>query len=266
MKNNIAFIKTGDNLTVSLSGRIYNVEGSHPNYCAVLSALKAGNAAKLKNLLDVARAVETFAGGKVRVQNGGVFFGNRQLHGTVVNRILSFMSDGLPRKPLFNFVEKLMQNPSARSVEQLYDYLELYKMPICEDGDFLAFKAVRHDFRDKHTGRFSNKPGNVLEMPRNEVDDDADLGCAAGWHCGAATFVASFGSDNDRFVLVKVNPRDVVSCPKDSSYQKLRVCRYEILREVDRDEVVEPKRDFVHKTPSAFSPKRDAHGRFAKKT
>jgi hypothetical protein len=34
-------------------------------------------------------------------------------------------------------------------------------------------------------------------------------------------------------VKVKINPRDVVSVPRDCDFQKLRTCRYEVLAEID---------------------------------
>jgi hypothetical protein len=48
-------------------------------------------------------------------------------------------------------------------------------------------------------------------------------------------YVASYGSVNsgDRIVIVKVNPADVVSVPKDCSYQKVRTCRYEVVGEYE---------------------------------
>jgi len=36
---------------------------------------------------------------------------------------------------------------------------------------------------------------------------------------------------------VKVNPKDVVSVPYDYNYSKMRVCEYEVLREVEDKEI-----------------------------
>ena len=57
------------------------------------------------------------------------------------------------------------------------------------------------------------------------------MGCYAGLHVGALDYVASYGSPDaeDNIIIVKVNPRDAVSVPTDSSHQKLRTCRYEVV-------------------------------------
>ena len=46
-------------------------------------------------------------------------------------------------------------------------------------------------------------------------------------------YVASYGSleNGDRIVIVKINPRDVVSVPSDCNCEKLRTCQYEVVGE-----------------------------------
>ena len=59
------------------------------------------------------------------------------------------------------------------------------------------------------------------------------MGCSNGLHAGALNYVASYGSveSNDRIVIVKINPEDVVSVPSDCNCEKLRTCRYEVVGE-----------------------------------
>jgi len=124
-----------------------------------------------------------------------------------------------------------MQNPSMQSQRELYDFLQHENLPITEDGYFLAYKAVRSDFKDKYRGVFDNSVGNVCEMQRAKVDDDRARGCSDGLHAGALSYVASYGSveAGDNIVIVKINPADVVSVPTDCNCQKLRTCRYEVV-------------------------------------
>ena len=70
-------------------------------------------------------------------------------------------------------------------------------------------------------------------MQRARVDDDRRHSCSNGLHVGAIGYVNSFGYGEDKVVIVKVNPKDVVSVPLDSSCQKCRVCEYVVLREFD---------------------------------
>ncbi|NDB60976.1 hypothetical protein EB001_21400, partial [bacterium] len=135
--------------------------------------------------------------------------------------------------PLVNFLHNLMENPSMQSQKELYDFLEHEHLPITEDGYFLAYKAVRSDYKDKYRGVFDNSVGNVCKMTRAKVDDNRSVGCSNGLHAGALNYVASYGSleAGDRIVIVKINPKDVVSVPSDCNCEKLRTCEYLVVGE-----------------------------------
>ena len=77
-----------------------------------------------------------------------------------------------------------------------------------------------------HIGHIPNPPGAVVEMPRTQVSDDRHNGCTTGLHVGTWDYASAFGP---KTLIVSVNPRDVVSVPKDCGYQKLRTCRYTVL-------------------------------------
>jgi hypothetical protein len=91
----------------------------------------------------------------------------------------------------------------------------------------LAYKGVRDDYTDWYSGRFSNNIGEVLEMNRNQVCDDANLGCSSGFHAGTHDYAKGYG-DGGHLMMVEISPTDVVSVPHDSDCQKLRVCKYEV--------------------------------------
>ncbi len=221
------------NLTLVLNNRAYQVLPDHINYKMILEALPTATADELLDIVDVEKAVSTFSDGLVEVKNGKVMYEGEEVHGSISKRILEFMSKGLPFQPLVNFLNNLMENPSMQSQKELYDFLEHEHLPITEDGHFLAYKAVRSDFKDKYRGVFDNSIGQVVKMQRAKVDDDRARGCSDGLHAGALNYVASYGSvDNgDRIVIVKINPRDVVSVPSDCNCEKLRTCRYEVVGE-----------------------------------
>ena len=125
-----------------------------------------------------------------------------------------------------------MENPSLRAVEELYGFLEVCMLPITEDGHFLAYKKVRSDFKDIYSGTMDNSVGQVLDMPRNSVDEDKDRTCSSGLHFCAKSYLSHFGSWNssgNRVVVVKINPRDVVAIPSDYNNAKGRTCRYEVV-------------------------------------
>jgi hypothetical protein len=186
-------------------------------------------------MVDVQTSMQTFvekeSKGRAAVSNGQVYFDGKPVHNTLSDRILQFMREGLPFKHLLAFMENISLNPSYNSQQELFDFLQNKSLPITEDGHFLAYKAVRNDWMDKYTGTISNKIGNVIEVTRASVDDNRAHECSKGLHCGALDYVYQYGSGDDRIIIVKVNPRDAVSVPKDYSYQKLRTCRYEVVGE-----------------------------------
>ena len=107
-------------------------------------------------------------------------------------------------------------------------------MPLTPDGNFLAYKSVRQDWKDHHTGRFSNTVGSVLKMTRNSVCDDANIGCSGGFHAGSLDYAKSFGGHGSRLLVVEIDPSDVVSVPLDCDCQKLRTSEYKVVAEFVR--------------------------------
>ena len=229
----VPFMWVDGNLTVILKNKAHQVLPEHTNYKMILEALPTANEDELLELVDLEKAVANFSDGLVEVKNGKVLFEGEEVHGSISQRILEFMKKGLPFQPLVNFLNNLMSNPSMQSQKELYDFLEHEHLPITEDGHFLAYKAVRSDYMDKYKGVFDNHVGNVCEMRRAKVDDNRSVGCSNGLHAGALNYVASYGSveNNDRIVIVKINPADVVSVPSDCNCEKLRTCRYEVVGE-----------------------------------
>ena len=229
----VPFMWVDGNLTLVLNNRTYQVLPDHINYKMILEALPTASADELLDIVDVEKAVSAFSDGLVEIKNGKVLYEGEEVHGSISKRILEFMSKGLPFYPLVNFLHNLMENPSMQSQKELYDFLEHEHLPITEDGHFLAYKAVRSDFKDKYRGVFDNSVGQVVKMQRAKVDDDRARGCSDGLHAGALNYVASYGNvdSGDRIVIVKINPRDVVSVPSDCNCEKLRTCRYEVVGE-----------------------------------
>ena len=76
-------------------------------------------------------------------------------------------------------------------------------------------------------------------MNRADVDDDSQNTCSRGLHACASSYLGNFYSNSPdaRVVVVKVDPKDVVSVPYDYNFSKMRVCRYEVLADVTPQEI-----------------------------
>ncbi len=235
MKAKIPFIATPSGITAVINGEQYTITSDNPSYKQVLDAIKQGeDPAVIVDLFNTANAIGRYLNKSslskgdivVDVQHGELLYKGEVIHGHVVDRILDFIAQGLPSDPLINFLNRLMQNPSKRAIEELYRFAEHKGLPITDDGKLLAYKGVNEDYTDCHTGKFDNRPGKSHEMKRNLVDDDARQACSNGFHVGSLEYATGFGR---RTVIVEVDPADVVSVPFDSNNQKMRVCKYRVV-------------------------------------
>ena len=227
--NEHPYILTDNSLTVVIEGQAHTMNNDHPSWLAAKNALAAQDWDSLVHFFDVEKAVENYADGNIEVKDGAVLYGGEIIHNHVVDRLLTFMRDGLPYKPLVRFLDKLMENPSSRATNELYAFLEHKNMPLTPDGNFLAYKGVNHDFTDKWSGKFDNSVGQTLSMVRNTVCDDANIGCSSGFHAGSYDYAKGYASGGGILLIVEINPADVVSVPHDCECQKLRTSKYKVV-------------------------------------
>ena len=227
----IPYILTDKSLTVVIDGKAQSMNSEHPSWLFAQDALKASDWSKLEELFDVESAVEDYldAEAQIEVKDGQVLYQGESMHNMVVDKILDFMKQRLPHQPLVKFLGKLMDNPSRRAINELYSFLEHKNMPITPEGNFLAYKGVNSEFKDFYSNKFDNSVGSVLEMRRNGVCDNADIGCSDGFHAGSYDYAKGYAHNGGHLMIVEIDPADVVSVPRDCSRQKLRTCKYKVV-------------------------------------
>lgn len=210
----------------------------------VTSGFEQDALAKAYSLLQPKLMVESFTDGRIKVDVGqttkivytpeiGPSF---EVSGLLSKRIIEMVrTKGFEgAKSLINFLEKMMKNPSNRSVTELYGFLEHNDIEINAEGNFYAWKVVRSNYKDKHTGTFDNSIGTDVRVLRNQVDEDSDQTCSHGLHVCAKSYISHFSSSSDRVVKVEVNPEDVVAIPKDYNNAKMRCCGYKVVEDVTK--------------------------------
>jgi hypothetical protein len=222
------YTMTHESITVVTPNGPVTVRKGHSNYILLRKALVAEDESKVMNLLTVKDVIREWSSGKFLMRGEDIFFGTDRLPSELSKRILTMITQGKEPAFLLRFWESLQENPSWRSVQQLFRFLENEGIPIDENGSFLAYKSVKPNLTDWHTGTIKNEPGSVHEMPRNKISDDPNTACHYGFHVGALEYAQAFGGDNRRIVIVEVSPADVVCVPYDSSSQKVRVCQYKV--------------------------------------
>jgi hypothetical protein len=159
----------------------------------------------------------------------------------LADKVRSIHREGLPLNLFEKFWQNLQDNPSSSSVNELYEFLAYKELPITENGCFLAYKGLESNLwsisGNKETkvvkgvvderGRILNSIGAEIEVKRRDVDDNRDHHCSFGLHVGSLDYARGFA--HGAVVVVKVNPKDVVSVPKDYSCQKCRVSAYKVV-------------------------------------
>jgi hypothetical protein len=224
------YLIQGNNVVVVIKNKPHTISKTHITYQKVVDAIKAADWQTVENIIDPKKVVLNYGNGNVAIQGDKLFWKGDEMHGAIVKRMVQMLQEGFPVEPLVNFMDNLMQNPSYRSVNELYGFLEKNNLPITPDGHFLAYKKVRDDYKDVYSGKFDNSVGQIVEMERNQVNDDARQTCSAGLHFCSEGYLRNFGGA--RVMILKINPRDVVSIPTDYDNSKGRACRYEVVGEV----------------------------------
>jgi hypothetical protein len=235
--NNNAITITGSGkIACVIDGKAYNVNTDHPNYTKLLDSARTMDWQGFVDNIDISTSINAYLTNGVQVVDGIVTYQGDALHNSLTKRIVDFIRNDLPSTPLVKFLENLLQNPSKRAVDELYDFLDVGELPITEDGCFLAFKNVKSDYKDIHSGTFDNSVGKVCEMLRNKVDEDKDRTCSYGLHFCSIAYLPHFSDSNGgHTMIVKINPKDVVAIPSDYNNTKGRTCRYEVVGEYTDD-------------------------------
>ncbi len=233
---------TARNASVVLDGKPHVISNTSGIFEQVLEAISNKDAETLESLLNPKANISLATEGRISYNGRDLLFNGEVIHNAIKDRLHFLWSRGLNYAPLLRFLDNLMDNPSYRAVNETYGFLEACNLPITDEGHFLAYKMVRHDYMDIYTGRMSNAVGTVVEVTRNMVDEDSNRTCSYGLHCCSREYLFSgYSSWNsggqDRILIVKINPRDVVAVPSDYNNSKMRVCRYEVVGELERDDL-----------------------------
>jgi hypothetical protein len=229
------YLIQGKNIVVVINNNPHTITSTHIAYEKVKEAIKSGDWETVESIIEPKKVVLEYSQGNIEVQGEKMFWKGNEFHNVLADRIISMYQEGFPVEPMIKFMENLMSNPSKRAVTELYTFLEKGNLPLTNDGHFLAYKKVRKDYLDIHSGTMDNSVGTIVEMERNQVDDDQNRTCSTGLHFCSREYLDHFGGSDSRTVILKINPADVVSIPNDYNATKGRACRYEVIGELGVD-------------------------------
>ncbi|BCI84415.1 hypothetical protein MTY66_60400 (plasmid) [Mycolicibacterium sp. TY66] len=228
----------------------------------------------VRDLMDTYRTgVKAATAEAVTVVDGDVKDGEaepyRIVHGDPVEEVVLAAAIRLTNKsadlaPLGAFLRRLERNPSPASRSQLFGWLKAGGFTVTTDGLIVGYKSVRSDGRSAHAGRepvtvvhqdgavetvTGHVPypvGATVWMARDLVDDDRDSPCSVGLHVGTFGYARGF---SERMLVVLVDPADVVAVPRDSSGQKMRVCRLVVAGSHEGGQIREAVIDRIRTVP-----------------
>lgn len=234
----IPYTSTNDNITVFHGGKVFNIPSTNRKFAELKEHLKSGahDIEYIETIVNVRSMVERFSKGNVKIYGNEVYYKGQLVRTSITSRLIEHLDMNYEVDTWLNFMENVMQNPSNDSRERLFDFLEKNGSPLTEDGHFLAFKRVRGDFLDHYTGKMDNSPGKIVQVDRSMVDSNNRNTCSHGLHVCASVYLTESGyadSYDAKTIVCKVNPRDVVAVPPDYNETKMRVCRYEVISEVE---------------------------------
>lgn len=280
-----AFIKTPNGLAIVVNGKPYNVAKQNSGlYEAVLGLIRSNDWDAIPDTVDRAlglakKVAAQVLDGSITIRDRRVYMKDDQgvehrLQGYEINKLLELSENGFDIGPISEFAKRVRRNPSEAVRARLYEFMEYGELPLTPKGTFITYKVVRGNYLDKHSGTFDNSVGRIVEMPREQVDDDDNRTCSTGLHVCSKEYIRSFRYGDDRLMVCEVAPEDVVSIPTDYNNTKMRTAKYVVIGEITAADdpeffgkaVYDPEYVEPFEAGAVVStPARDSKGRFAKK-
>lgn len=268
--------------TVVVDGEIYTAGSDHPNYGEIVALLTSDteDGEELVRLISPITEIDNKLiplSERISARGGLIYFDGDAIENAFTDHIIRILNEEgteSEKKQAYDayvkFLENLATNPSRKSRDHLTNYVEEHGVTLDKDGYMILYKGVNADGTSIHAGygivdgveyqhaNLPNHVGAVVEIPRSMVDDNRAVGCSTGLHVGTYAYADNFKGYRGILLTARVNPRDIVSVPSDSSNQKIRTARYTVLElteaehtgttlygedEVDND--FEPDEDYV---------------------
>lgn len=273
------YIITNSSIVLFINNKPFKIDKTNALFSKVIQQFdlpENEQESAIKNVIFNTQSPNTSKDG-LDIKDESVYIDNVKLPDVLAKKVIAMHKEDLPLSLFKNFWKNLQENPSRTSVSELYDFLSYKDLPLTEDGCFLAYKRLDDKFwsinGNKNTtvlkgkvdkdGKIYNGIGEEIEVLRRDVDDNREHHCSDGLHIGSRDYAQNFASG--KMVVVKVNPKDVVSVPSDYNCQKCRVAAYQVVsiyeneitatvvdenNEAVQSEYVEQRDDFIDRVNS----------------
>lgn len=235
-ERDINYLINRDSVTLMIDGDSEVATKDHKNFQAIRDFVLDEQYDAAMSLMNVSIGIQNWGQGSLEIKDGKILYVGMELTGKLVDRIIEQMLNGDNSFERFaKFLNLTMEQENFETRSRLMDFAACGKLDINEDGFVVAFKNVREDFMDKHSGKFRNMIGDSPSMRRSDVDADHTKTCAQGLHVCSPTYLKGFWGTSGRTMRVVVDPRDFVGIPYDYNDSKARVCKYTVVEDVSGD-------------------------------
>jgi hypothetical protein len=225
----LPFIMKANYISVTVGGKPYSFSPAHPSFPLIREALIAKDFRKVKGLIADGDRIFNQTSGKITLDRGVVNYKGTPVNSDLTKKILDMIHGGHSVKNLMQFMDNLYQNPDEQTRDELFRFISNHHMPITDDGCFIAYKAVKSNYKDCHSGTISNRLGQIVTFPRKVADTNRRNLCSYGLHFASLQYVRGFGGS--KVMGIKINPRDVIAVPL-SDEGKGRCIQYEVVFEL----------------------------------
>lgn len=245
----LPYIIQRNSVTVFVNKRPHVINDSHISYKDIIQAIQKDDWNAVTKLIDSRALIAEYTNGQLSIVGEKVLWDSIEVKSGVAKRVIEMFKQGFNIEPMVKFISNAKNNPSSLALEELFTFLEANNLPITPTGKFLAYKKVTKDYKDCYTRKIDNSIGQVVSMPREQVNADRTVTCSAGLHACSLDYLKSF--EGDRTVVVEIDPADFVSCPTDYNRAKIRVCQYTVV-----DEILGDPQDAFQQPVQPTKPKR----------
>lgn len=238
--------------TAFIKGRPRMVTSQHPKFRQIVAAARDDRPAEeILDLIDlgnqIAKSLSRVTKKFKRDADGRITFKGVALPSPLMEHLKRMVDSGDGNYLAFaRAVSRIAANPSENARESLYRWMQNGDLSFDSRGFLVAYKGLTSDALSIHhgtasvngveiNGRIPNDVGNVVTMPREDVDPDTNVGCSYGLHIGTFGYAADFG---EMLALVAVDPADIVSVPLDCDSSKIRCCRYEVVAHLEKPQPI----------------------------
>ena len=133
--NKPPYIMRDNSITVFVDGQPHTIDSSHSNFSSLRQAILDAKYDLIPSLVTIEGTIKNMTFGAFDIYEGKLFHNGVEIHGVVVDKLFAMLKEGAKdAKPLLNFIDRLMDNPSANSVNELYNFLSYKSLPITPDG------------------------------------------------------------------------------------------------------------------------------------